>query len=64
MGMRHAGLTAVAYLGTILKSSQGLLEAGIVKPIGESSRAKEAARSLPQPPIIDIRSTWEERNVY
>jgi hypothetical protein len=46
MGMRHAGLNAVACLGTIVKSCQGLLEAGIVKPDGESSRAKEAGSSF------------------
>ena len=36
--------------GSLLQSMIGLLEAGIVKAIGESNRARVADSSLPQPP--------------
>lgn len=49
--------------GILLRSGIGLLEAGIVKPMGESSKAEEAGSSIATA-SQDTRPLWEERNVY
>ena len=47
----------------MLRFGIGLLEAGIVKPMGESSKAKEAGLRFATA-YQDTQSLWEERNVY